>query len=256
MVMSRESRSRLLADAPPLPAELGCPPASRVVIAGEASEAASLLARRLQADGVGATVAESVEAALAAARSGQADLLVLDLVSLDEGRVTLVEALCRAGVGVPVILLTARQDIERAVAALHGGADDFTTKPFCVEELLARVRLRLRGRWVEDPAVLRHGPLELDLRARRARIEGRPVDLTAREFLLAETFVRNRDRVLSRQQLLSLVWGYLHDTESNVVDVYVCSLRRKLGRSLITTVRGTGYRLGAATASPPRRRTA
>jgi len=249
MVTSRQASNRVVADAPPPRAGSGWAPAGRVMFAGPEAAAVTLLARRFRVDGFSTTVAASADAALAAARSHQVDLLVLDLVPLNENRLTLIEALRGAGAGVPIILLIASQDIERAVAALHGRADDFTTKPFCVEELLARVRLRLSGGHVQDTAVLRHGPLELDLRARQARIDGRPVDLTPREFLLTETFVRNRDRVLSRPQLLSHVWGYLHDTESNVVDVYVCNLRRKLGPSLITTVRGMGYRLGAATAS-------
>jgi two-component system, OmpR family, copper resistance phosphate regulon response regulator CusR len=117
------------------------------------------------------------------------------------------------------------------------------TKPFRFDELLARVRLRLRARPLPDASVLRHGRLELDLRTRRARVGDRQVALSAREFLLAETFVRNAGHVLSRQQLLSHVWGYGHDPGTNVVDVYVCALRRKLGPDSITTVRGVGYRL-------------
>ncbi len=225
---------------------------SRVLLAGRSPEAASFLARGLRANGFSTTVAVSADAALAAARSGQVDLLVLDLAPPGDDGLTLVDALRWAQVSVPVILLAARQDIERAVAGLHGRADDFMTKPFCIEELLARVRLRLREGWIRETPVLRHGPLELDLLGRRTCVDGRPVDLTAREFLLVETFVRNRDLVLSRQQLLRHVWGYRHETESNVVDVYVCSLRRKLGRSLITTVRGLGYRLSAAATPEPR----
>jgi DNA-binding response OmpR family regulator len=148
---------------------------------------------------------------------------------------------------IPVIVITTQQDIDKVVAALKGGTDDFMTKPLCFEELLARVRLRLHGGQARETTLLRHGPLELDLRTRQARVDGRTVDLTAREFLLTEAFVHNHDLVLSRQQLLAHVWGYGHDTGSNLVDVYVCSLRRKLGRGLITTVRGMGYRLVAAT---------
>jgi two-component system, OmpR family, copper resistance phosphate regulon response regulator CusR len=130
------------------------------------------------------------------------------------------------------------------LAGLQGGADDYMTKPFRFEELLARVRLRLRGDRAPEVTVLRHGGLELDLRTRRARVGDHPVTLSEREFLLAETFVRNAGQVLSRQQLLSHVWGYGHDPGSNVVDVSVCGLRRKLGPGAIQTVRGMGYRLG------------
>jgi len=112
--------------------------------------------------------------------------------------------------------------------------------------LVARIRLRLRGARDgarREPLVLRHGALALDLRTRRALVDGRTVELTAREFALAEAFLRHPGQVLSRQQLLRQVWGYDHDPGSNVVDMYVRYLRRKLGLARIATVRGTGYRL-------------
>jgi DNA-binding response OmpR family regulator len=131
---------------------------------------------------------------------------------------------------------------DAALAALEGGADDYMAKPFRFAELVARIRLRLRAAR-REPLVLRHGALALDLRTRRALVDGRTVELTAREFALAEAFLRHPGQVLSRQQLLSQVWGYDHDPGSNVVDVYVRYLRRKLGLERIATVRGTGYRL-------------
>ena len=220
---------------------------SRVLLAGQEASTVSFLTKGLQASGFTMTVADGVDAALPAARSSQFDLLVLDLAPPGQDGTAALTALRQAPLSIPVIVITTQQGIEKAVATLHGGSDDFMTKPLCFEELLARVRLRLRGDQVPETTVLRHGPLELDLRTRQVRVDGRPVDLTAREFLLTEAFVHNHDLVLSRQQLLAHVWGYRHDTGSNVVDVYVCSLRRKLGRGLITTVRGMGYRLVAAT---------
>jgi two-component system, OmpR family, copper resistance phosphate regulon response regulator CusR len=223
---------------------------SGVLLACQQAGPAAFLARGLRANGFTTAVAESGDAVLAAVHSGQVALLVLDSALSGPGGRGVLDSLRSARVGVPVIVLTARKGIDAAVAGLHGSTDDFVTKPFCFEELLARVRLRLQeDHPAPETAMLRYGSLELDLRGRRVRVGDRPVDLTSREFLLIETFVRNRDRVLSRQQLLSQVWGYGHNIGSNVIDVYVCSLRRKLGASLITTLRGMGYRL--ETGAPP-----
>jgi len=133
--------------------------------------------------------------------------------------------------------------VRDVVAGLEGGADDYVTKPFRFEELLARVRARLRAERVSEPTVLRVGACALDLRTRRVIVDGRAVELTAREFALAETFFRHPGQVMSREQLLSHVWGYDYDPGSNVVDVYVRYLRKKLGEERISTVRGMGYRL-------------
>jgi DNA-binding response OmpR family regulator len=116
-------------------------------------------------------------------------------------------------------------------------------KPFHFEELLARVRTRLRHTGEEPPQVLRAGEVRLDLKTRRATVGDREVELTAREFALLETLLRHADHVLSREQLLSHVWGYSFDPNTNVVNVYVNTLRKKLGADVIQTVRGAGYRL-------------
>jgi two-component system, OmpR family, copper resistance phosphate regulon response regulator CusR len=144
-----------------------------------------------------------------------------------------------------VIILTARDDVSDKVAGLEGGADDYVTKPFRFEELLARVRARLRDERTVEPTVLRAGDIVLDLRTRRASTAGRTIDLTAREFTMLEVLIRHAGQVLSREQLLSHVWGYDYDPGSNVVDVYIGYLRRKLGSGAIETVRGMGYRLAA-----------
>jgi DNA-binding response OmpR family regulator len=148
----------------------------------------------------------------------------------------------------PVVVLTARDSVTDTVHALEGGADDYMPKPFRFAELLARVRLRLRQ--ANDQPTSREdsltvGPVRLDLRARVAYRDGDEVELSAREFQLLELFMLNAGQVLSREQLLSHVWGYDYDPGSNVVDVYVGYLRRKLGADLIGTVRGMGYRFSA-----------
>lgn len=140
--------------------------------------------------------------------------------------------------------MTARSSIDDTVAGLESGADDYMAKPFRFEELLARVRLRLRPQANgTDTNVLRNGGLELDPGSRRVHLDGVEVDLSAREFSLAEAFMRNPGQVLSREQLLSRVWGYDFDPGSNVVDVYVRYLRNKLGSDWFVTVRGMGYRM-------------
>lgn len=149
------------------------------------------------------------------------------------------------GKRVPVIILSARDKVRDRVVGLERGADDYVPKPFQFEELLARVRVRLRGTGQTEATVLKAGAAALDLRTRRARTGDRTVDLSAREFALAEVFFRHPGQVLSREQLLSHVWGYDFDPGSNVVDVYVGYLRKKLGKDLITSVRGMGYRLEA-----------
>jgi DNA-binding response OmpR family regulator len=149
----------------------------------------------------------------------------------------------------PVIVLTARDSVGDTVHGLEGGADDYVTKPFRFEELLARVRARLREDRTPEPTVLQAGDAVLDLRTRRVDRGGKPIELSAREFALAELFFRHPGQVLAREQILSNVWGYDYDPGSNIVDVYVGYLRKKLGDDMIETVRGMGYRL--VEAEPP-----
>ncbi len=145
----------------------------------------------------------------------------------------------------PVIVLTAKDTVADKVANLEAGADDYVVKPFSFSELLARVRARLRASDQPTVARLEAGDLSLDLLTRRVTVGGRSVDLSTREFALAEVLVRHAGQVLSKAQLLDQVWGYDFDGGSNVVEVYVRHLRRKLGADRIETVRGAGYRLVA-----------
>ena len=138
--------------------------------------------------------------------------------------------------------MTARSSTRDTVEGLDAGANDYVSKPFTFDELLARVRSRLRESTAPMGVSVAHGDVQLDILARRATVDGREVELSAREFSMLDTFLRHPGQVLSREQLLSHVWGYDHDPGSNVVDVYVGYLRKKFGAHTIATVRGMGYR--------------
>jgi two-component system, OmpR family, copper resistance phosphate regulon response regulator CusR len=220
----------------------------RILVIEDEPRIASFVAKGLRAAGFTPTVVGDGREGLDHAMSGEFDLAILDigLPSLDGFE--LLEQLRGAGSRLPVIALTARDSVTDTVRGLEGGADDYMPKPFRFDELLARVRLRLRDRAdVADAAggaVLEHRGVRLDLHRREATHEGATVELSAREFALAEMFLRHPGQVLSREQLLSHVWGYEFDPGSNVVDVYVGYLRKKLGSDVIRTIRGMGYRLG------------
>jgi two-component system response regulator QseB len=215
---------------------------NRILIAEDEPGISSFLEKGLRAAGFTTMVTEDGHSAAAMARDDDFDLLILDLgLPGRDGHQVLAEIRGR-GERLPVMILTARKGISETVAGLEGGADDYITKPFRFEELLARVRVRLRDRGTADPGVVEGGGVRLDLKTRRAEVGGHEVELSAREFLLAETLINHQGQVLSREVLLSRVWGYDFDPGSNVVDVYVGYLRRKLGKDLIETVRGMCYR--------------
>lgn len=217
---------------------------NRILIVEDEERIASFIEKGLRAGGFTTTVAGDGDAAYEYALTGGFDLVILDIGLPGRDGFTVLRELREARVTVPVIVLTARDSVRDTVAGLEGGADDWMTKPFRFEELLARVRLRLRTAvGAPEVTMLRGGDLTLDLRTRRARAGERTVDLTAREFVLLELFLRHPGQVLSREQILSHVWGYDFDPGSNIVDVYVRSLRKKLGAQSVETVRGMGYRL-------------
>jgi DNA-binding response OmpR family regulator len=218
----------------------------RILIAEDEPRIAAFLEKGLRANGFTTTVTDDGRDALDLADSDDFDLLILDIGLPGEDGFTVLRELRRRGRRLPVVILTARHSVEDTVAGLEGGADDYVPKPFRFEELLARVRARLRDDGVAEPTVLVVGSAALDLRTRRLTVDTRTVELTAREFAMAEMFFRHPGQVLSREQLLSHVWGYDYDPGSNVVEVYVRYLRQKLGDSWIMTVRGMGYRLEAA----------
>ncbi|HEX4816450.1 MAG TPA: response regulator transcription factor [Nonomuraea sp.] len=219
---------------------------NRILIAEDEARIASFVEKGLRANGFVTAVVGDGVAAYDLACAGGFDLLILDIgLPLSDG-FTVLRRLREAKVAIPVIILTARDSVSDTVAGLEGGADDYIAKPFAFEELLARVRLRLRADRTPEVTVLRVSDLSLDLRTRRAYVGDRAVDLSTREFALAEIFCRHPDQVLTREQLLSHVWGFDFDPGSNVVDVYVRYLRRKIGPERIETVRGAGYRMRAA----------
>jgi two-component system, OmpR family, copper resistance phosphate regulon response regulator CusR len=216
---------------------------TRILIVEDEPRIASFLQKGFAAQGFATEVAQGVVEALARARTDP-DLVVLDRGLPDGDGLEVLRELRRRESPVPVIVLTARDGLADTIAALDSGADDYVTKPFSFEELLARVRARLRQTTSVDPGLLEAAGVTLDLEARRAHVDGRTVELSAREFALAEVFLRHPGQVLSRTQLLDQVWGLDYDPGSNVVDVYVGYLRKKVGHERIVSVRGTGYRLG------------
>ena len=215
---------------------------SRILIVEDEPGIASFLEKGFRAEGFTTMVIEDGLRAADVARDESFDLMILDLgLPGRDGREVLTE-IRRRGEKLPVIILTARKSVQDTVAGLEGGADDYVTKPFSFQEILARVRVRLRDTPTSDTTAIESGDIRLDLRTRKVRVDGSEVDLSAREFGLAETLMQHPGQVLSREQLLSRVWGYDFDPGSNVVDVYVGYLRKKLGSDTIETIRGMGYR--------------
>lgn len=218
---------------------------SQILIVEDEERIAAFVAKGLRSAGYATVIAPSGIEALDLAEATTVDLIILDVGLPDIDGFEVLRSLRARGDDTPVIMLTARTSVADTVAGLEGGADDYMAKPFGFEELLARVRLRLRSTDSASSADIVHGALTLDLKTRRAHIGSTPVDLSAREFSLLEVFMRNPGQVLSREQLLSRVWGYEFDPGSNVVDVYVRYLRNKIGAEYFTTLRGMGYRFEA-----------
>ena len=221
---------------------------SRILIAEDDRGIADFIERGLTAAGYACDVIDSGPAAFAMARSGDFNLMILDLGLPHMDGADVLEQLRALRVSLPIIVLTARTKVADRVQALEGGADDYMPKPFQFAELLARVRLRLADATTSESAAdsafrLTRHDLVLDLRTQRVRVAEKWKDLSRREMGLLETFLRHPGQILSRVQLLSMVWGMDFDPGSNVVDVYIRTLRKKIGAERIETVRGSGYRL-------------
>ena len=216
---------------------------SRILIAEDEPRLASFLEKGLKANGFVTTVVEDGHIASLVARDDEFDLVLLDIGLPGMDGFHVLSEIRSRGQRLPVIFLTARDELDDKITGLEGGADDYMTKPFRFEELIARVRVRLRDDGSREQSRLEVGGITLDIRSRQTTVDGEQVTLTAREFTLLETLMRHPGQMLSREQLLSHVWGYDYDPGSNVVDVYIGYLRRKLGEGAIETVRGMGYRL-------------
>jgi two-component system OmpR family response regulator len=219
----------------------------KVLVVEDEVKMAALLRRGLSEEGLTVDVAGEGERALLMAGASEYDAVVLDVMLPGIDGFETCRRLRREGVWAPVLMLTARGSLDDRVAGLDGGADDYLVKPFAFAELLARIRALVRRGNVERPAVIAVGDLRLDPGTREVWRGDAEIDLSSKEFTLLETFMRHAGYVLSRSQLLEQAWEYDFEHRSNVVEVYVRYLRRKIDlpfdKVSIETVRGAGYRL-------------
>jgi two-component system OmpR family response regulator len=219
----------------------------RVLVVEDEVKMAALLRRGLSEEGLNVDVAEEGERALTMAAAADYDAVVLDVMLPGIDGFETCRRLRRDGVWAPVLMLTARGSLDDRVVGLDGGADDYMVKPFAFAELLARLRALVRRGTVERPPVIEVGDLRLDPGTREVWRGDTEIDLSSKEFTLLETFMRHAGYVLSRSQLLEQAWEYDFEHRSNVVEVYVRYLRRKIdvpfGKASIETVRGAGYRM-------------
>ncbi|MBD1869959.1 response regulator transcription factor [Cyanobacteria bacterium FACHB-471] len=218
---------------------------SRILIIEDNLRIIDFLESGLQAHGFTTIAVNTGREALQVSHAGDFDLVILDLGLPDQDGLAVLKAFRGQGQTIPIIVLTARDGVEHTVAGLEGGADDYITKPFSFEELLARIRVQLRNQVprTQPDTSLQVADITLNLLTRQAWVGDRSIELSAREFLLAEFFLRHPMQVLTREQILDRIWGYDYDPGTNIVNVYIGHLRKKLGDNCIETVRGVGYRL-------------
>jgi two-component system OmpR family response regulator len=217
----------------------------RLLIAEDDEKLSAALARGLRGEGYAVDVAATGEDALLQARVYDYDLVILDVMIPEPDGVAVCRTLRGEDRWAPVLMLTARDGVRDRILGLDAGADDYLVKPFDFGELVARIRALLRRTPPERPAVLIAGDVELDPAAHEVARAGQRIDLTAREFAVLEFLLRKAGQVVTRTELLDHVWDQNYEGSTNIVDVYVGYLRRKLeepfGRPLIRTVRGAGY---------------
>ncbi|NCJ06251.1 response regulator [Synechococcales cyanobacterium C] len=221
---------------------------TKVLIVEDEPRIAAFLCKGLEARGFSTLAVDNGQSAVYLANSHDFDLVILDLGLPDLDGLTVLNTIRGQGETIPIIVLTVYDDLHHKVSGLNSGADDYITKPFQLEELIARIQVQLRKKPQAagqlDP-ILKVGDISLDFRQRQVKKLGQIVELSTREFTLLELFMRRNGETISRLELLNEVWGYDYDISSNVVDVYVGYLRKKLGARLIETVRGVGFRFKA-----------
>jgi heavy metal response regulator len=221
----------------------------RILVVEDEQKVASFIRKGLEEEGYAVDVAADGEEGLAMSLACVHDLIILDIRLPKMDGLRVLQALRQDSVAAPVLLLTVRATIEDKVLGLDAGADDYLTKPFAFQELVARVRALLRRRAEADPTILQIGDLSLDSARRTVSRGGERIDLTPREFTLLDYFMRNPGRVLTRTMIAEHVWDYSFDTSTNIIDVYVNYLRKKIDAGqtskLLHTVRGVGYVLKA-----------
>ncbi|HEY5625025.1 MAG TPA: response regulator transcription factor [Dehalococcoidia bacterium] len=220
-----------------------------VLLVEDERRLSQLVRRVLEEEGHTVDAAFDGEEGLSMGLEGTHDVILLDIMLPEMDGIEVCRSLRRKKVDTPVLLLTALDGVDDRVRGLDAGADDYLPKPFAFQELLARLRALGRRRvQTADPLEMKVNDLSLDVRRRRAERDGTPIDLSPKEFSLLEFLMRNQGRVVTRTQILDHLWGYDFATDSNLVDVYVAYLRRKVDKGhdhkLIRTVRGVGYALG------------
>ncbi len=215
---------------------------NRVLVVDDTERITAFIEKGLRKHGFTTVAAHDGASAIQLARDDDFDLMILDVGLPHCDGFEVLDQIRGRGERLPVIMLTARDELDATVTGLEAGADDYMTKPFRFDELLARIRVRLRSAGTVTEPVLRAGGVALDLRTRNATVGGEEIALSSREFALAQLLMDHVGAVLSREQILDRVWGYDYDGGSNVVEVYIRYLRRKLGAEVIETIRGSGYR--------------
>jgi DNA-binding response OmpR family regulator len=219
-----------------------------ILVVDDEPDLVRFVRRALEAEGYQVLTATDGADGLRIALTKKPDLMVLDLRMPEVDGEAVLAAVLASSPATRILVLSAAADVEARIRCLEQGAVDILAKPFAIRELLARIRFRLREATGKDPDefLLQVGPITLDVRTRRLRIDGGEAVLSEREFLLMQHFMRKPDAVCSRSELLSAVWGYDFDPATNVVDVCVRRLRAKMARDLIQTVRNVGYQLQSA----------